>query len=307
MYIATNEACLGSRAVINVLPREVGKYMCNTDLDSAEEIRLISGRPISVRFPDGVYYLSRNAVLSDSCKNAIIVNEGHMRELMERMTKSSVYSVKEEMKNGYITLDGGHRAGIAGTAVTENGMVDFIKNISAVNIRIAREVKGAADLIIDRICSGVIKSTLIISPPCAGKTTMLRDIARSLSQRGHSVAIADERCELAAMHNGRSSFDLGNHTTVLDNCPKADAMLMLLRSMSPEVIITDEIGTSKDAEAIYNIMNSGVAVMASIHGRDIKQLVSRRGIARLINMFDLVVTLSRRNGAGTIEEIRENV
>lgn len=303
MYIATNEACIGGRGVLNVLPLQLRKYMCNISLDGAEELRLISGKPFSLRYSDGVYYLTNKSVLSKNANNAVRVTPRHMEELLEKITKSSLYSVKEEIKNGYITIEGGHRVGLAGTAVTENGSVEFIKNISAMNIRLANEIIGAADAVMGAIKDGGLKSVLLVSPPCSGKTTMLRDIARSLSYDGYSVAIADERCEIAAMNKSKSSFDLGNTTAVLDNCSKAEAMLMLLRSMSPEVIVTDEIGTPRDAEAIRSVMNSGVAVIASIHGRDIEQLMRRQHISQLIPMFDTVIVLSRRRGAGTVEGI----
>ena len=153
---------------------------------------------------------------------------------------------------------------------------------------------------------GIVNSTLIISPPCTGKTTMLRDIARQLSYLGYAVAIADERCEIAAMYEGKSAFDLGNLTTVLDSCPKDRAMMMLLRSMAPDVIITDEIGTERDIEAIRTIINSGVGVIATVHGRDIKQIMRRKALSELAVMFDRVVILSRRCGIGTIEEIVKN-
>ncbi len=307
MYIAMNESLTRGREIMEILPQDIRKLMFNIDFDEAEELRLIAGKPLAVRFSDGIYYLSRKAVLVNNVINAVTVTARHMEELIERITKSSLYSVQNEIRSGYITIDGGHRVGLAGTAVTENGTVEFIKNISAVNIRLAHERKGAAEPVIGAVAKDGLKSALIVSPPGAGKTTMLRDMARSLSYKGYSVAIADERCELAAMYNGKSPFDLGNMTSVLDNCPKAQAMLMLLRSMSPEVIITDEIGTAEDAEAVRNIMNSGVAVMASIHGRDIGQLMQRRCIKNLVSLFDVVVTLSRRGGAGTIEEIKENV
>ena len=132
---------------------------------------------------------------------------------------------------------------------------------------------------------------------------MLRDIARSLSHSGHSIGIADERCELAAMYNGRSPFDLGNLTTVLDNCPKAQGMLMLLRSMSPEVIITDEIGSAEECEAIQSIMNSGVAGIASVHGRNADGLMKRTHLSRIVPMFDTVITLSQK--IGEVAEIRD--
>lgn len=307
MYIATNEMQQQCREVLHVLPNGIRRYMCNVNPDEATEMRLIIGKPFSIRYPDGDYYLTTKSVLSRSSSDAVTVTEGQLREMIERITKSSLYSVKEEIRNGYITIEGGHRVGLAGTAVIENGSVEFIRNISALNVRIAGEVIGAADEVIDAVTDGnMINNTLIVSPPCGGKTTILRDIARQLAYKGKCAAIADERCELAAMHNGRSRFDLGNNTVVLDNCPKDKAMLMLLRSMSPDVIITDEIGTLEDINAIHRTMNSGVAVIASIHGRDEKQIAKRRHIAEILPFFDVVIVLSKRNGVGTIEGIIHN-
>lgn len=304
MYIATNEAYCGRKSIINIMPPTIKRYMANINFDEAEEIRIIKGKPIMIRYSDGDYYITQKARLSQNPVNAIKMNGKFMEELLERVVKSSIYSVNEEIKNGYITIEGGHRAGIVGTAVTENGEVSFIRNISAMNIRLANEIIGAADKVINNICGNGLKNTLIISPPGAGKTTLLRDIARSLSYKGYSVAIADERSEIAAMCDGQSSFDLGNKTTVLEDCPKVAAMPMLLRSMSPEVIITDEIGTEIDSSAIRSIINSGVCVIASVHGRDTKQIRKRKNINELLDMFNVTITLSKRNGVGTIEEVK---
>lgn len=307
MYIATNETQIGACEVMNVLPKSIRRYMCNVNLDEAVEIHLVIGRPFSIRYPDGEYYLTVKSVLSKIPLNTVNITKSHMEEVIERITKSSLYSVKEEIRNGFITIEGGHRAGIAGRAVTENGSVEFIKNISAMNIRIANEVIGSADGVINDIVSdGMVKNTLIISSPGAGKTTMLRDVTRQLSYMGYYVSVADERCEIAAMSSGRTAFDLGDLTSVMDNCPKAQAMLMLLRSMSPDVIITDEIGTDEDREAVLRIINSGVSVIASIHGRDAEQVMRRKDMAQLVDMFDVLIVLSKRNGVGTIEEIRKN-
>ena len=307
MYVAINESVSGGRGVLQVLPSVIRKYMCNVNLDEALEIRLITGKPFCIQYPDGDYYLTSKSLLSQNPGGAIIVNGAHIAEMLERITKSSVYSVKDEIRNGYITIDGGHRVGIAGTAVTEKGSVDFIRDISAMNIRIANEVIGAADSVMDKLISDTgVKNTLIISPPCAGKTTFLRDIARSLSYKGYAVSVADERCEIAAMSHGKSSFDLGRKTSVMDNCPKAEAMIMLLRSMSPDVIVTDEIGTEKDENAVMTALNSGVAVIASIHGKNISQIKKRKNMSELAEVFDVIIVLSKRLGAGTIEEIIEN-
>ena len=304
MYIAINEARQTGAEIINILPLPLRRCMFGMSRDGAEELRLICGKPMSVRYSDGIFFPTGRAILSKNPFGGVVVTEDHMRRLLETVTRSSLYSVKDEIRSGYITIDGGHRIGIAGTAVTENGSIEFIKNISAVNIRLANEIVGASDGVMGAVLGDTgVYSTLIVSPPCAGKTTLLRDIARNLAYGGYSVAIADERREIAAMHNGKSPFDLGNMTAVLEGCPKSDAMLMLLRSMSPDVILTDEIGTERDAAAIRTILNSGVAVVASIHGRDIKQLMRRQLIKELVTLFDVVITLSRRNGAGTIESV----
>ena len=171
------------------------------------------------------------------------------------------------------------------------------------NIRIATEVRGSATTIMGDILSDGIQNTLVISPPGCGKTTLLRDVVRSLSDEGYLVSVADERREICAMCDGVSPFDIGGHTTVMESCPKAYAMTTLLRAMSPDVIVTDELGDEEDVRAVSKLINSGVAVIASAHGRDIKQLMRKKTFRRLLPMFDLAIVLSKRNGVGTIERI----
>lgn len=303
MYIATTDDVSPRYGIINILPQQIRRCMYNINLDEAEEIRLIQGKPVYIRYPDGDYYITHKGILCRDASKGIGVDKKNMAEMLERVTKSSLYSVKDEIKNGYVTIDGGHRVGIAGTAVTDTGNVEFIKNISAMNIRIATEVIGCSDTIIDDILDSGIQNTLVISPPGCGKTTLLRDIVRNISYRGFSVAVADERSEICAMHEGESFFDIGGHTTVLENCPKPYAMTVLLRAMSPDVIVTDELGEDGDINAVSKIMNSGVSVIASAHGRDIKQLMRKKNFRKLLPMFDLVVVMSKRNGVGTIEKV----
>lgn len=304
MYIATNEEATVKGSIMNIMPRDIRRYMYNITLDDAEEIRIIQGQSIYIHYADGDYFPTVRGTLSKSKQNGITARKEHIEELLERITKSSLYSVKDEIRNGYITVDGGHRVGIAGTAVTERGQIEHIKNISAMTVRIANERLGVSDTVIRKIAGfDGIDNTLIISPPGCGKTTLLRDLVRNISNMGYCTAVADERCELAAMRDGQSPFDLGCRTTVIDACPKAEAMKMLLRSMSPNVIVTDELGTDGDAEAVFEILNSGVSIIATAHGRDTRQLMRKTAFERILKYFDTIVILSRRNGVGTVEEI----
>ena len=306
MYIATNETAPQRGRILEYIPQNIRRRMFNINLDDAREIRISTGKPVSIYFSDGCYYISARGNLSRIPSTAVRATRTDIEEAMELAAKSSVYSVGDEIKNGFITIGGGHRIGITDTAVTDKGKISFLKDISAMNYRLAREVIGASDKVIDKITDGnTIKSTLIISPPCAGKTTMLRDIARSLSYKGTRVSIVDERREIAAMYEGKSGFDLGFSTDVLEGVGKAEGMLMMLRSMSPDVIITDEIGKMEDADAIEKIINSGVKIITTVHGTDRKQLLCRRDLREICRYFDLMITLSKRNGAGTVEEIYE--
>ena len=219
-----------------------------------------------VYYPGMRKFISNRGGLTDNPYKSVRVNESHISEALEIASKSSVYSVEDEIRNGFLTIDGGHRIGICGSAVIRDGRISFVKDISALNYRIAREVKGCAAPVINSVMrNGQLRNTLIISPPGAGKTTILRDIARLLSDEGIRVCIVDERREIAAMHNGRSSFDLGVSTTVFSGTPKAAGMLMMLRAMSPDVIVTDEIGTGTDAAAVTKIINSGTKIITTIH------------------------------------------
>lgn len=304
MYIATNETASMRNGILNYLPSNIRKRLFGVSLDEADEIHLSVGKPVSVYFFDGCYYISAKGNLTRIPTNAVRATRSDISEALELASKASVYSVKDEIRNGFITINGGHRIGITGTAVSENGEIDFLKDVSALNYRLAREVTGAADKVMDKITDGsVIKNTLIISPPGAGKTTLLRDISRQLSYKGVRVSIVDERREIAAMFDGKSAFDLGFSTDVLEGASKAEGMLMMLRSMSPQVIITDEIGKAEDIAAIEKIVNSGVGVITTVHAANCAQLLKRRDLRELCRYFDVMLTLSKRRGAGTLEEI----
>ncbi len=223
----------------------------------------------------------------------------------QRMCQNSVYARQEELKNGFVTLPGGHRAGFCGRTVLENGEVRSLTEISSVNLRVAHEIKGVADVVLPALVhGGDIYNTLVVSPPGGGKTTLLRDMARQLGSEkyGFRVGIADERGELAAMYRGVPQCDVGIFTDVYDGCPKGRAMQMLLRGMAPQIVITDELGGEEDEKAVRALTYAGVRVVCSVHGASREDMLARPGIGEMLRagIFRKVVLLG---GVGRILSI----
>jgi stage III sporulation protein AA len=268
----------------------------NAVLAEAEEIRIRQGQPVCVVCGGAKYTVPYKPTVKD------------IADTVSRMSRYSVYAFNEELKCGYLTLEGGYRVGVCGTVVCDGNKVTTIKNISSLNIRVSREVKGCADKVIDKIyVNKSFQSTLIISPPACGKTTLLRDIIRLLSLKGLCVGVVDERSEIAGSFLGQAQIDLGINTDILDGCKKDVGMYMLLRSMSPEVIAVDEIGLPSELECIREIVNAGVGLLCSVHSTDMEELKKRTGFAAIIDngLFKRYVVLSKRNGVGTVENIIE--
>ena len=225
-----------------------------------------------------------------------IIKKEDAEAVVSAATENSLYAYMDEIRNGYITVRGGHRLGICGSAVYENGKIKTVKNISGINIRIAREVIGAADGVLSRIAENGIQSTLIISPPGGGKTTLLRDIARSLGNRkGMRPVVIDSRWEIAAGHNGSFGCDVGARTFVLCGYKKKEGFSHAVRALSPNVILCDEIGSSEDAEMIRDAALCGVSVIATAHGRDIEDIKRRSGLNETVGRtFRAAVLLDKR-------------
>ena len=277
------------------------------------EIRIRIQQPLSLVLMSGDVLLDCNGRVCKSGDDAYICMREDVMRTLQMMSRHSIYALENELQQGFLTLPGGHRVGFAGQAIVESNRLRTMKNISSLNIRLAREILGSADSIMPYLVSGNrIYSTLIISPPRCGKTTILRDIARQLSSgvpalqfSGVQIGIVDERSEIAASIDGVPSMKLGFRTDVLDGCPKAQGMLMLIRSMAPGAIITDELGRKEDAEAVQEALHAGVAVVASVHGRNIDDILSRPYIGELVSnrWFDRFVILGKSPHPGIIEEI----
>lgn len=283
-----------------------------------EEIRLRATKPLIIQCRSRDYIVNADGILQDNENNAYIVMQEHIQRAVELISHNSIYAFQEELKNGFITIRGGHRIGIAGKTVVEGKTVKNIKDISGLNFRISKEIPGCSDKFAKYLINqnNQIMNTLIVSPPGCGKTTMLRDLARILSDgakefgiSGARVGIVDERSEIAACFKGVAQHNVGIRTDVLDGCPKSVGMVMMLRSMSPDVIITDEIGNEGDRDAVLQVINAGVKIISAAHGYSISELKTRREVLELIEMkvFERYVVLSKKNGPGTIDEIVDGI
>lgn len=222
--------------------------------------------------------------------------------LVTAMCGYSLYSYQRQLAEGYVTLRGGFRAGVTGTALMDDGRCRSVSAHSSVCVRVAREAPGCAEAMLARAMPEGPRSLLIISPPGLGKTTMLRDALRILSARGVRCAVADERGELAALWRGQAALDVGERTDVLDGCPKHMAIRMLLRAMAPQVIAADEIGSERDAEAVLDASRCGVKVIATAHGESIRQVMARRGMEGLSEAFEAYAVLG--GGVGELARVK---
>lgn len=299
MLITTTEQKNIQSEILSYIPIRLRPYLAPCLSDKTEEVRLRTNRPLSVYQNSEVYFITSSCRLSKKPYDSVLVTKDDLDAATGLLCNRSVYAFEDEIKNGYITISGGHRVGLCGNAVIHNDMVSFINNISGLNYRIAHEIKGCSDSVIrDIYFGGKVKNTLIISPPGCGKTTLLRDISRAISNTGKRISILDERGEIASMHNGVPGFEIGPLTDVLSNCPKQTGIPMLLRSMAPDVIITDELSGDCDILAIDEAKSRGVNIIATIHGHDIPDIPDK-----ILNSFSCLVVLSSRFGVGTVEKV----
>ncbi len=279
-----------------------------------EEIRLRIGKPIECIVRGQSLFLTSKGELSRwlSAGYRFTVEDG--TKMLNVMSNHSLYTLEEELRRGYVTLQGGHRVGISGKVILERGEIKAIRDISSFNLRIAREVVGAANGVMPYLWNHTRQEmyhTLILSPPQCGKTTLLRDIARQVSYgnsplpRGYKVGIVDERSEIAGSLRGVPQKDVGPRTDVLDSCPKAEGMMMLIRSMSPEVLVVDEIGGKKDTLSLMEAVHAGVKVITTAHGWDYADVLRRPSLSPLLSQwaFERVVILSREKGPGTVQAV----
>ena len=264
-----------------------------------EEIRIRVNRPIILKFNN-----------EDKKIDYIVTTEDILR-ILECITESSIYSYQKQICEGYITLRGGHRVGISGNIVVENNKVININYIYSLNFRIAKEIIGVANNIASQIYNnGKIGNTLIISSPGAGKTTILRDLIRILSKY-KTIGVVDERGEIAGMYKNIPQNDIGLQVDILNNIPKSIGMKMLIRSMAPDIICADEIGTKEDIEAIKYAVTSGVKGIFTAHGDSIDDIKQNPILKELIesNLIENIIILHKndRKNIKYINNIKKNI
>lgn len=280
-------------------------------LSNLEEIRLRCNRPLVLRVGDRDYSVDRHGRVVTDLKQGYLVSREDLYRSIASISDNSLYAFEEEIRRGFITIPGGHRVGLAGQVVVNGQEVRTMKDFSGVCFRVAREVPDCARELLNLIAPrGVVVSTLVISPPRCGKTTLLRDLARLLSDGtgsvpAHNVVVVDERSEIAGCFQGVPQLNVGIRTDVLDACPKALGMMMAIRSLSPQIIITDEVGRREDVEAIGECLRAGIAVIASIHARNAEELRARPLIRDLLDQgaFRRGIVLTRQPRPGRIEEV----
>ncbi|MBM7555221.1 stage III sporulation protein AA [Halanaerobacter jeridensis] len=296
----------GLRALIKKVPAR--------EIEDLVEIRVRVNKPLLLEKVKQEVLVSADGEIVKNVAGAYRITKKDIKETLHLMTNSSLYTLEEELKSGFLTLTGGHRVGFVGQVISDNKSIRRIKNISALNIRLCQEIIGAADKVIDNVIAGTddIHNTLIISPPRCGKTTLIRDLIRQISNgisdlnfSGLKVGVVDERSEIGGAYQGLAQNSLGIRTDLLDRAPKAEGMLLLIRSMSPDVIVTDEIGSLQDVEAIQESLNAGVRVVTTVHDSNLREVKARPSLQGLFEMdtFKRIIILSQRFGPGTVEQI----
>ncbi len=281
------------------------------DFELLQEIRLRVNSPLMLIYNNKEYFVSKEHRMTGDKNSAYIVSLNEVRETMEYISNYSLYAFEDEIRQGFITIQGGHRVGIAGKTIIEAERIKNIKHISFINIRLSHQVKGCGDKVMPYIINqNSIYHTLIISPPRCGKTTLLRDVIRQLSNGfstipGLNVGVVDDRSEIGACYMGIPQNELGIRTDILDCCPKVEGMMMLIRSMSPSVIAVDEVGSREDIEAIEYVMNCGSKLIATVHGSSIDDVKNKPILGRMVRekIFERYIILNNRGRVGNLEEI----
>ena len=272
---------------LGLLPRRLLTECSDIPSSEAEEFRLRAGRRATLLIGG-----------TETPISSVPVDTSDIDSVIERATNASVHTAQSSIAKGFINCSGGIRIGLCGTGIIDDGKVTGMRGISSLAIRIPHEIRGCGQAAIDKVKADTVGSVLILSPPGYGKTTFLRECIRQLSDSGKRVSVADERGELAAVHRGVPQFDLGKESDIMSGVPKAQAVMMLLRGMNPQIIAMDEISSPEDVEAAETASGCGVRLIATAHAADKSELYRRPVYKRLLELgvFKNTVVIENRCG-----------
>ncbi len=296
-------------SIENIMPPHIKQMLSRINKQSfrtIEELRFRVGKPVIIYTSTREHGLNRNGLCE--VDESYIIRQEDIENILKFISGFSVYALEDELRQGYLTIAGGHRIGVTGKVVMENQQIKTLKDMNGLNIRVAHQVLGCSDKLMPYILkSRKMCHTLIVSPPKCGKTTILRDIIRNLSngfygQGPFNVGVVDERSEIAGCFRGVPQNDIGIRTDVLDGCPKVEGMRMLIRSMAPEVLAVDEIGSKDDFLALEEALGAGVSILCTVHGQDLEDCYKKPILKHMLQQrwFERIIILSNKPQAGTV-------
>lgn len=263
------------------------------------------GRPLFLTYDGGECFLNGQG------EKQYLVTREDLKETLEYVSGYSLYAYEDEVRQGFLSVQGGHRVGVTGKVILDGNQIRGMKYISCINVRLAHQILGCADNVMPYIQKeDWVAHTLIVSPPRCGKTTLLRDIIRQISNGrekvpGLTVGVVDERSELAGCYQGVPQNDLGMRTDILDGCPKAEGMQMLIRSMSPAVVAVDELGKEEDFKAVESVIHCGCKLIATAHGNSLEDVLNQPFFYKLVQerVFERYILLGKSDRAGIVQGI----